>query len=335
MKICSLTARHLPFAALALGSALLSFSVPGEAKELKLGLITPPQHVWTKAAHEFAERVESESDGDLSVALFPAGQLGDEPAMFAQMQSGLLDMGIMTAAITSQREPSVNGWFTPFLFDSVEDAIQAAHTPAAEQMLDNLEDKGLHAFGYTFAGMRHILMRDHAVTSLDDLDHQKIRIIPISAMQTWWRATDAVPTPIQLPDVYQGLQNKMIDGVGIDLDALVGSGFDEVAQHLTLTNHMAFPAIAMVSTTTWDTLSENERKVVNQAMHEALDWANQAQIDAEADNLAYLEEHIDVRHLDDAKAQFAKANAAFDDKFSVLPLISQFQQQVADQHAEQ
>lgn len=42
---------------------------------------------------------------------------------------GLLDMGIMTAAITSLREPSVVGWFTPFLFDSVAEAEQARCKP--------------------------------------------------------------------------------------------------------------------------------------------------------------------------------------------------------------
>ncbi|WP_244613109.1 TRAP transporter substrate-binding protein [Modicisalibacter radicis] len=321
----------LALATALMGVALIPLSTAALAKELKMGLITPPQHVWTQAARQFADRVETDSEGDLTVAIFPAGQLGDEPAMFSQMQSGLLDMGIMTAAITSLREPSVVGWFTPFLFDSVDEAEQAARTQAAQQMLTNLGDKGLHAFGYTFAGMRHVLMRDTAVTELDDVDNRKIRIIPIPAMQTWWNAAGATPTPVHLPEVYQSLQSKMIDGVDIDLDALVGSGFYEVADHLTLTNHMAFPAISMVSDTTWDSLSDEERRIVETAMQSALSWANQSQIQAEQDNRAFLEERIDVQVLNDAESVFAEANAAFDDTFSGNPLISRFQEQVAEQ----
>ncbi len=331
MPLRSPMSRPLALAAALLGSALVPFAA--QAKELKLGLITPPQHVWTQAAQQFADRVATESDGELSVALFPAGQLGDEPAMFAQMQSGLLDMGIMTAAITSQREPSVVGWFTPFLFDSVAEAVEATDTPAAERMLANLEDKGLHAFGYTFAGMRHVLMRDARIESLEDVASQKIRIIPIAAMQTWWRAAGAVPTPIQLPEVYQGLQNTMIDGVDIDLDALVGSGFYEVAEHLTLTNHMAFPAISMISASTWNDLSDAERRIVDDAMQAALAWGNESQIAAEASNREFLEARIDVFALDDAEQVFGEANAAFDDTFSALPLIAEFQQQVTQQRA--
>lgn len=327
------TARHTPRHPLALAvlsASLLTASAPVLAKELRLGMITPPQHIWTQTAERFAENVAERSDGELTVALFPAGQLGDESAMFAQMESGLLDMGFMTAALTSHREPSIVGWFTPFLFDSVEQAAEATKTEAARQMLANLEDKGLHAFGYTFAGMRHILMREGRVEGVEDVDGKTLRIIPFSAMNTWWRAVGARPTPISLPDVYQGLQNGMIDGVDIDLDALVGSGFYEVAEYLTLTSHMAFPAVSVMSQATRDSLSDEQRRLLDDAMDEALAWGIEAQIEAEQRNLATLEESIDVYVLEDAEGAFAEANQAFAERYGDDPLVESFQQQSAE-----
>ncbi|MDW7745546.1 TRAP transporter substrate-binding protein [Halomonas sp.] len=322
-------ALRYPFALTLLSVSMLAASSPVLAKELRLGIITPPQHNWTQTAERFAETVAEQSDGELTVAIFPAGQLGDESAMFSQMETGLLDMGLMTAALTSQREPSIVGWFTPFLFDSVAEAAQATETEAAQQMLTNLESKGLHAFGYTFAGMRHILMRDGRVERPEDVDGKKIRIIPFAAMNTWWRATGASPTPVSLPDVYQGLQNKMLDGVDIDLDALVGSGFYEVAEHLTLTNHMAFPAVSVMSQVSRDALSEEERRIIDEAMDEALAWGIEAQIEAEERNLATLEESIDVFTLTDAESVFSEANQAFAERFGEHPVIQAFQQQTA------
>lgn len=324
------TARHAIRHSLALtllSVSLLTASPLVLAKELRLGMITPPQHIWTQTAERFADAVDERSDGALSIALFPAGQLGDESAMFSQMETGLLDMGIMTAALTSQREPAFVGWFTPFLFDSVEEAARAAETEAAQQMLDNLESKGLHAFGYTFAGMRHILMRDGRVEAMDDVAGKNMRIIPFAAMNTWWRAMDARPTPISLPDVYQGLQNGMLDGVDIDLDALVGSGFYEVADHLTLTSHMAFPAVSVISQATRASLTDEERRIIDAAMEDALTWGIEAQIDAERRNLATLEESIEVFSLDDAESVFGDANQAFAERFGDHPLIQAFQQQ--------
>nr|WP_298059369.1 TRAP transporter substrate-binding protein [uncultured Halomonas sp.] len=297
------------------------------ATELRLGMITPPQHIWTQTAERFAESVAEQSNGELTVELFPSGQMGDESAMFTQMETGLLDMGIMTAALTSQREPSIVGWFTPFQFDSVEQAAKATETDAAQQMLANLESKGLHAFGYTFAGMRHMLMRESAVESAEDVSGKNMRIIPFAAMNTWWRAIEARPTPISLPDVYQGLQNGMLDGVDIDLDALVGSGFYEVAEHLTLTSHMAFPAVSVMSQASRASLSETERQLVDTAMKDALAWGIDAQIEAEARNRAMLEERINVVELADAESVFSTANQAFAERFGDHPLIQAFQQQ--------
>lgn len=321
--------RH-PLALTLLSASLMAASAPTLAKELRLGMITPPQHIWSQTAEQFADAVAERSDGELTIALFPAGQLGDESAMFSQMETGLLDMGIMTAALTSQREPTMVGWFTPFLFSSVEEAAQATETEAAQQMLANLESKGLHAFGYTFAGMRHILMRDTRVEGVDDLTGKNMRIIPFAAMNTWWRAMDASPTPISLPDVYQALQNRMLDGVDIDLDALVGSGFYEVAEHLTLTSHMAFPAVSVMSQATRTSLSDEERRIIDEAMEEALAWGIEAQIDAEQRNLTTLQEAIDVFILEDAEGVFALANQAFADRFGDQPLIQTFQQQSAE-----
>ena len=265
---------------LTLTAAIALGTVAAEARELRIGLITPPSHVWTKVANRMAERLPDVTGGKLTMAVFPAGQLGSEQEQFQQMSAGLLDGGIMTAAITSLRAPSLQGWFTPYLFTDVASAIPATRTAAAQEMLDELSGAGLVGLGYTFAGMRHILMRDALITSADDLQGQKIRIVPFPAMQTWWAAVGAVPTPVNLTDVYSSLQSGLLDGVDIDLDALVGLKFQEVAKKLTLTNHMSFPAVLVMSDLTWSSLSEDEQKAFRDVGDEALAWGSQQQVEA-------------------------------------------------------
>jgi TRAP-type transport system periplasmic protein len=97
---------------------------------------------------------------------------------------------------------------------------------------------GLVGVGYTFAGQRHILMKDKAASGPADLAQKKIRIVPSPATKTWWGTVGALPTPVNLTGVYQGLQSGLLDGIDIDLDAMVGLKFNEVAKGLTVTNHM-------------------------------------------------------------------------------------------------
>ena len=307
---------------------LTSAAISVEARELRLGLITPPSHVWTKVANRIAEKLPEATGGELTVAVFPAGQLGSEQEMFQQMSAGLLDAGLMTAAITSLRAPSMQGCFTPYLFADVSEAQSAAALPSAAKMLDELSAANLHGMGYTFAGMRQILMKDAPATAIDELKGKKIRIVPFPAMKVWWGAIDAVPTPVNLTEVYQALQTGLLDGIDIDLDALVGLKFGEVAKGLTVANHMAFPSVMMVSNPTWQSLSETEQAAFQAVVDEALAWGSAQQIEAETNNLASLQGTLDIVTLDNGAEVFGAANAAVAESFAQYPLIAEFQQEV-------
>lgn len=317
----------------ALLTALLTsaMTLAAEARELRMGLITPPSHVWTQVADRIAEKLPEASGGALTLAVFPAGQLGSEQEMFQQLSTGLLDSGLMTAAITSLRAPSLQGWFTPYLFGDVSQAIRAAETPAAGEMLGELDKAGLHGLGYTFAGMRQILMKEAPATDPAELKNRKIRIVPFPAMKTWWQAVGAVPTPVNLTEVYQALQTGLLDGIDIDLDALVGLKFNEVAKGLTISNHMAFPAVMVVSQATWSGMSPEEQAAFSETVAEALAWGSAQQVEAEARNLASLEAVMDVVRLENGAEVFADANAAVDTSFARLSLIRHFQTEVREQ----
>lgn len=324
------TIKHSVIARLAGTAAALTLSatvVSAQGKELRIGLITPPPHVWTQVANRMAETLPDESIGALSLSVFPAGQLGTEQEMFQQLGTGLLDAALMTAAISSLRAPSLAGWFTPYLFRDVASAAAAADSPAAQAMLDELGRAGVKGLGYTFAGMRHILMRDGLIEGPGDLANQKIRIVPFPAMQTWWQAVGAVPTPVNLGDVYSGLHRGMLDGIDIDLDALVGLNLQEVAQGFALTSHMAFPAVLVVSQATWSGLSEEERAAFTASANAASAWGSEQQIAAETANVASLEGQIEIGRLENGSDVFATANAAFAQEYGTNDIIRQFQEQ--------
>ena len=312
--------------------ALLTAPAPASAqeRELRMGLITPPSHVWTRVADRMAEALPAESDDGLGLALFPAGQLGSEQEMFQQLGFGLLDAALMTGAITSLRAPSMAAWFTPYLFDDVADAAAASEMPAAQEILDQLGPSGVVGLGYTFAGMRHILMADGLVEGPEDLINEKIRIVPFPAMQTWWQAVGAAPTPVNLGEVYSGLQSGLLDGIDIDLDALVGLNFQEVASGLTLTSHMAFPAVLVVSQFTWDTMSEDDRAAFITVAEEALAWGTQQQVEAEASNIAALEGELEIGRMENGGEIFAEANAAFEAKYGSDEIVARFVQQARE-----
>ena len=77
---------------------VLSFSAAqGEAaRTLKLGHGLPTSHPLHKGAEKFAELVKERTNGEVTVDLFPALQLGSVREMFEDLSLGTLDIAIIT-----------------------------------------------------------------------------------------------------------------------------------------------------------------------------------------------------------------------------------------------
>ena len=73
-------------------------SISAQARDFRLGLITPAQHLWSTEAEAFAQTLSERSGGEHSVSVFPAQQLGNEAQMVQQLQTGALDMAFLTIA---------------------------------------------------------------------------------------------------------------------------------------------------------------------------------------------------------------------------------------------
>ena len=101
--------------------ALLT-AVTAQAADFRLGLITPPPHIWTKAAEAFGAELNEVSGGAHTVTVFPARQLGNEAEMLQQLQTGALDMAFMTVAEVSNRAKDFGAFYAPFLADDIDHA---------------------------------------------------------------------------------------------------------------------------------------------------------------------------------------------------------------------
>lgn len=272
------------FRVLAVSATLAATAFGASAQALKLGHIVPPTHVWNQVAEKIATDLDKASAGKLKIAVSPLQKLGNEAQMINLMQAGAQQFGIFTVGGLSNREESLLGWSLPYVFKDVAHATRAAATPAAKEMLKRLDQHGLVGLGYTFAGMRHVLSLQ-PVGSAKDLANKKVRSFPSPIYNDWWMANGAAPTAMPLSEVAPSLTTKLLDAVDVDLDALVGLKFHQQAPNLTLTNHMAFPAVMVVSKKWWASRSDADRAMITKVVTDAEKWGYQTAIDADVNNL--------------------------------------------------
>jgi TRAP-type transport system periplasmic protein len=62
----------------AASAALVVTAFSAQARDFRLGLITPPEHLWSQQAEAFAADLHERSDGAHSVSVYPAQRLGNE-----------------------------------------------------------------------------------------------------------------------------------------------------------------------------------------------------------------------------------------------------------------
>lgn len=126
------------------------------------------------------------------------------------------------------------------------------------------------------------------------------------------------------------LTTKLLDAVDVDLDALVGLKFHQQAPNLTLTNHMAFPAVIVVSKKWWDSRSQAERDMITQVVADAEKAGYKTAIDAEVSNLAKA--RADGAKVVNADLKsFQAVGAKVREQYSAKnPLIADFYKQVKD-----
>lgn len=255
----------------ALVAAALVASQPAIAKDFRIGLITPPNHVWTQAANGFAEDLKAGSNGKHSVTVFPAQQLGNEAQMLQQMQTGALDMAFLTIAELSNRAPDFGALYAPYLVKNVGQAGQLLRSDVAVELLGQLPQRaGVVGIGYGMGGMRQILSRS-PVNDAGDLRGKKLRITPFDPIRDFYAALGAAPTPMPLPAVFDALANGQVDAIDMDFELIWALKFYEQADTVLVSNHMMFPMVGLVSARVWASLDADDRELISALMKKRLD----------------------------------------------------------------
>ncbi|WP_445003461.1 TRAP transporter substrate-binding protein [Halomonas mongoliensis] len=252
-------------------AALAATSLTAQAREFRLGLITPPQHLWSTEAEAFAQSLHERSGGEHSVSVYPAQQLGNEAQMVQQLQTGALDMAFLTIAEISNRIPDFGALYAPYLVDGVDHAAALLRSDTAAELLELMPaEVGLVGLGYGMVGMRQVLSRS-PIESQAEMRGQRLRITPFEPIRDFYTATGAAPAPMPLLEVYDALANGQVDAIDMDFDSILILKFYEQANNLLISNHMMFPMVGVVSGRVWRELSAEDRELIETTMAEHLE----------------------------------------------------------------
>ncbi|MCG0278511.1 MAG: TRAP transporter substrate-binding protein [Thermanaeromonas sp.] len=250
---------------------------PGEpsAKQgtinMRLANVVQPTHPMNVAAEKFAKKVEAKSNGRIKITIYPARQLGDDRQLFEQVQQGSLDMAEISAAPIGGTSPIVSALQLPWLFTNWDQYLKVMKSDAVDKLLKGLEKNNVKPLAVYNAGFRHFVTVAKPVEKPDDLKGLKFRVAETPLHVDIFKALGASPTPMAYGEIYSGLQNKVIDGLEMDLSAIQMEKHYEVAKYVTLSRHFTWPAVLMINLNRWNSLSPEDKKIIEEAAKEVIE----------------------------------------------------------------
>jgi len=107
---------------------------------------------------------------------------------------------------------------------------------------------------------------------VEDIAGLKLRVIPNPINIDWVTALGANPTPLPFPELYAALEQKAVDGQENPVATIRGAKLYEVQKFMTMTNHQYNPQSVVISKRFWDSLSADDRKVLQDAAIESAQY---------------------------------------------------------------
>ena len=262
------------FCCLAILTALL-FSVCGAANaapkfSLKLGHSVPEENAYHFGALKFKELVESRTDGDVHIDIFPNNQLGTgERDIIEGLQLGTIDIYVGSTGPMGGFEKKFLLFDFPFLFRDKDHVYVVLDGEIGQYIMGLLDAKGLHGLAWFENGFRNLTNSKRPVNVPQDAAGLKIRTMENKVHMAMWRTLAADPTPMAWSEVFTALQQGTIDGQENPIPVIYTSKIYEVQKHLALTRHVFSPAMLIVAKPVFDSLPEDYQTIFREAAHEA------------------------------------------------------------------
>ncbi len=274
-----------------------------------------------EAAILFKEEVEKESDGRITVNLFPNGSLyGSDREIIEALQLGNIELSTVGTPSLGNFDENFYVLDLPYVFKDKEVARTALAEELGDKLAESLKQKSnLVTLGYGYDGFRHVLNNKHAVEEPADMKGLKFRVQESELQQDIFSNLGTNPSPLAFGELYTSLQQNTFDGMDNTISLINSGKFYEVQEYLSLTSHSYSATITMIGGKVFDKLPEDLQEIVLTAGQNMETEYYKFVDDYEADSLANFEENalIEINDISsENREKFIEAIQPVNEKYT-------------------
>lgn len=228
---------------------------------LRLGHMANDQNIWHKSAVYFGHVLDSLTNGEVTVKVFPSEQLGPELDLIRTIGHGIVDMTITGESM--QNWSAITSFCgTPYLINDLAHLDRVLSGRVGEQMANEMITRiGLKPLAYFARGPRH-LTSNRPIRSPDDLNGLVMRVPPVPISVAVWEALGAKPTPMAFSEIFTAMQSGTVEAQENPFSLIQSAGFYEVQDYVNLTGHVIGWVYLTIGTKTFDKLTSDQQSAV-------------------------------------------------------------------------
>lgn len=243
-------------------------SKSGSEMTWKLATDAARDYPTTKALIRFADEVYERSDGRIAIDIYESSILGDEISYMEQLQAGTVDVAKLSIGTLSGLYEDTQVFLLPFLFKNNTEMWKALEGEAGTTIKNGLNDYSIQGIGFTDCGSR-CFYTTVPVTSIEDFKGLPIRVQNNQLMNAMVDCLGANPVNVAANEVYSALQTGVCKGGENNPNIILSDSLYEVAPNVLLDNHTTTMDVICMNLELWESLSQEDKKIVNDAMEAA------------------------------------------------------------------
>ena len=266
-------------------------------------------------AEEFAKRMKEKSDGAVNIEVYEFGGLGSETDQVEQLQSGTVEMAVMSPGFTGNMVKEGQIFALHFLFpESVEKTQQILNDSEAlnTDLREKYEEHSISPLSFwTEGAMQWTSSKE--ITEPADFENFKMRTQTSPLILESYKAYGAEPTPMSWSELYTALDRGTVEGQENPIFFIGDASFYEVQDYMTLSNHNNYVAMTTVNTDWYEGLNDEMKTMVDETTQEMQEWVFEEQKKQNEEYLKTIKEDTEnpteIVELTDEQRQMFKDKA--------------------------
>ncbi len=243
-----------------------------------------------EAMMKFEEVVEAKSNGSIEVDTYHSGSLFKQDQELAAVKSGQADIVYLSAPWLTDGSPWISMFNAGYMFKSYDHMTKTLNGEVGKEVFERVaKEQGVRPLSAFYLGTRQInLVKDKEIKVPADLKGVNLRMPNSEAWLFLGKALGANPTPIAFSELYMALQTGTVDGQDNPLPTVQSAKFYEVTKSITITNHLVDSVWPTINEAKWQSLSENQKAIVLEALEEARILCDETNNNREAELIEFF-----------------------------------------------